>query len=97
MGNVYHFKAEVWYMIINSDNIDNSPPPNEYNLKSEFNPHATSRAFSFGIAREAYSKVYIKENPLRDPCIPGPGTYGMPNIVGNETSKKYSMRPRTTS
>ena len=53
--------------------IDESPPPNNYNLKSDFNTTPVNKAYSFGIAREAYSKVYIKEHPARDPNIPGPG------------------------
>jgi len=55
--------------------IDSSPPPNNYTLKSEFTNNPSTKAFSFGIAREAYTKVYIKENPIRDPSIPGPGQY----------------------
>lgn len=57
----------------NSNKIVDSPSPTNYNAKSDFNSTATSKAFSFGIAREAYSKVYIKENPKSDPTIPGPG------------------------
>jgi hypothetical protein len=53
--------------------LDESPPPNLYNLKSEFNPIPGVKAISFGIAREAYTKVFIKEHPPRDPNIPGPG------------------------
>jgi hypothetical protein len=63
-------------------------------MKSEFGASPTSKAISFGIAREAYSKVYIKENPVRDPSVPGPGQYPIPNIIGIEASK-YTMRPRT--
>jgi hypothetical protein len=50
-----------------------TPPPNIYQLKSDFNKVPSAKAFSFGIAREAYSKVYLKENPARDPNVPGPG------------------------
>ena len=53
--------------------IDESPSPTNYNLKSEFNSIPATKAYSFGIAREAYSKVYIKEHPNRDPNVPGPG------------------------
>lgn len=42
-------------------------------MKSEFNAAPSNKAFSFGIAREAYSKVFIKEHPPRDPTVPGPG------------------------
>ena len=50
-----------------------SPAPCSYNLKSEFSQAPGNKAFSFGIAREAYSKVYIKESPPIDKAIPGPG------------------------
>ena len=65
-------------------------------MKSEFSTQPTSKAISFGIAREAYSKVYIKENPIRDPSVPGPGQYAINGIIGNETAK-YSMRPKTVN
>ena len=71
-----------------------SPSPNHYQTKSEFNSTPGAKAFSFGIAREAYSKVYIKEAPHTDPAVPGPGQYSVPVLVGNEASK-YSLRPRT--
>lgn len=77
--------------------IDDNPPPTTYNYKSDFDrtsPHG--RAFSFGIAREAYSKVYIKENPVADKSIPGPGTYTVPPKIGNEASK-YTLKGRTTN
>ena len=75
--------------------IGDVPAPTAYPPKSDFDktdPHA--RAFSFGIAREAYSKVYIKENPPIDKSIPGPGTYVIQPKIGNEASK-YSMKGRT--
>ena len=50
-----------------------SPPPDLYTLKSEFVKNPSAKAYSFGIAREAYSKVYIKEQPPMDRAIPGPG------------------------
>jgi hypothetical protein len=54
-------------------------------------------AYTFGISREAYKKVY---SPLKngqgneDPTIPGPGAYNPPEIVGNE-GRKYTLRGRT--
>lgn len=79
----------------NITNLGDNPPPTCYNMKSDFdgrNPHG--RAFSFGIAREAYSKVYIKENLTSDPSIPGPGTYALPPKIGLE-AQKYSIKGRT--
>jgi hypothetical protein len=73
-----------------------SPSPTNYEKKSLFSPTATSKAFSFGIAREAYSKVYIKEHPNRDPNVPGPGQYQIPSVIGAEAAK-YTLRPKTVS
>jgi hypothetical protein len=68
-----------------------APAPTAYNPKSDFDkvdPHG--RAFSFGIAREAYAKVYVKENPVADKSIPGPGAYTVPPKIGTE-AHKYSL------
>ena len=75
--------------------LDSVPAPTAYNPKSDFDkgdPHG--RAFSFGIAREAYSKVYLKESPPIDPTLPGPGAYVIQPKIGNEAAK-YSMKGRT--
>jgi len=40
--------------------LDGSPPPDSYNSQTQFKKNPSSKAFSFGIAREAYSKVYLK-------------------------------------
>jgi hypothetical protein len=32
-------------------------------------------SFSFGQSREKFKKVYLRENPPRDPAVPGPGEY----------------------
>lgn len=37
-----------------TNDIDDSPSPTNYNLKSEFTKSPSNKAFSFGIAREAY-------------------------------------------
>jgi hypothetical protein len=77
--------------------IDDVPGPTAYKPQTDFdpsNPHG--RAFSFGISRDAYSKVYIKENPPCDSSFPGPGTYVVPPKIGNE-AKKYSLYGRNTN
>jgi hypothetical protein len=86
---------------------DFSPPPNNYNLKSDF--HETSpagKAFSFGITREAYKKVgsfifmfekvCVRDAPNRDETVPGPGQYNHQHLTGNE-GRRYSLRPRTSN
>lgn len=40
----------------------NSPSPNRYTLESQFKKDAKSAAFSFGLSREHFKKVFIKEN-----------------------------------
>jgi hypothetical protein len=52
------------------------------------------KMFSFGINREAYSKVYIKAHPAPDLAIPGPGTYNVVGVPG-KNARKYTMRPQT--
>lgn len=60
--------------------IVDSPGPDSYRLNSEFE-HGNSttsishkKAFSFGISREAYEKVYMPSRKINpDKSIPGPG------------------------
>uniref|UniRef100_A0A7S3J2Z4 Uncharacterized protein n=1 Tax=Euplotes harpa TaxID=151035 RepID=A0A7S3J2Z4_9SPIT len=62
------------------------------------NKNPTSKAYSFGIAREAYSKVYLKGHKQPDMArdIPGPGTYNnnLYDALG-KTGMSYTLRPRT--
>eukprot|EP00350_Pseudokeronopsis_sp_OXSARD2_P005998 CAMPEP_0170542222 /NCGR_PEP_ID=MMETSP0211-20121228/1720_1 /TAXON_ID=311385 /ORGANISM="Pseudokeronopsis sp., Strain OXSARD2" /LENGTH=157 /DNA_ID=CAMNT_0010845217 /DNA_START=17 /DNA_END=490 /DNA_ORIENTATION=- len=79
-----------------------TPGPDSYRVSSEFEGghNSTSylpkkQAFSFGISREAYEKVYIpsrKFNP--DKCIPGPGAYSLNHSIGYD-AKKFSLQGRT--
>jgi len=52
-----------------------------------------NKAFSFGINREAYRKVYFKGNYIRDPTIPGPGAYTINSLVGNE-GRKFTLKSK---
>ena len=45
------------------------------------------RAYSFGVSREAYRRVYLKHAPAKDLSIPGPGTYGVGGLMGKEGIK----------
>ena len=86
---------KVTYPFSSYNMIGDTPAPTAYKPQSDFDQdHPHGRKFSFGIAREAYSKVYVKENPVSDKSIPGPGTYTVPQKVGNE-AKKFSMKGRT--
>lgn len=74
-----------------------SPPPNRYNLPSDFeNLKQKGKVFSFGICRDAYSKVYIKAHPVVDKSIPGPGSYEVREVPGKE-GRKCCFRPKTTN
>ncbi len=74
-----------------------SPPPTRYTLNSAFGGRSPqSRAFSFGLSRDHFKKVYIKENEYTDPIVPGPGTYDMIGEKKLHEGLKYSLRPKTT-
>jgi len=74
-----------------------TPAPTTYPPKSDFDHgHPHGRAFTFGIAREAYSKVYVKENPPSDKSIPGPGAYQIQPKIGNE-AQKFTIKGRTAN
>lgn len=75
---------------------ERSPPPNTYTLPSDFTKSNKGQVFSFGICRDAYAKVYVKESPAKDPSLPGPGTYNVREIPGKD-ALKYTLRPKTTN
>lgn len=75
----------------------NSPPPNRYDLPSLFkDQNLAGLRYTFGIAREAYAKVYLKQHPHKDGCVPGPGAYEVRSVPGKEANK-YTFRPKTTN
>jgi hypothetical protein len=74
-----------------------SPPPTRYTLDSAFGGRSPkSRAFSFGLSRDHFKKVDIKENEYTDPVVPGPGTYDLETAKKLSEGLKYSLRPKTT-
>lgn len=63
-----------------------------------FKKNPSNKAFSFGIAREAYSKVYLKGHKGPDTArdIPGPGTYNTSLYQSmGKSGMSYTLRPRT--
>ena len=66
-------KEVIIHSHISNFHLATTPAPSLYQLKSGFSNSPSSTAKSFGIAREAYSKVYLKESPPMDKSIPGPG------------------------
>mmetsp|Transcript_29595 Transcript_29595/g.22007 ORF Transcript_29595/g.22007 Transcript_29595/m.22007 type:complete len:127 (+) Transcript_29595:13-393(+) len=57
------------------DNRNQAPPPGTYNQPSIFSKTPKGRAYSFGMSREHFEKVYIKGCKLIDRDVPGPGHY----------------------
>lgn len=52
-------------------------------------------AYSFGLAREHFKKVYIKENPQADRSVPGPGRYDHTANIKQMAGVMYTCRPKT--
>ena len=54
-----------------------------------------SKAFTFGVSREAYDKVYLPNQKIScEKNLPGPGQYTLLSLVGHE-GRKYSLQGRT--
>ena len=72
--------------VTNYFNLLDSPSPDSYRAKSDFegpNIMSNSRAFTFGISREAYDKVYVPSQKISlDASIPGPGKYELYSTIG---------------
>ena len=71
------------------------PGPQEYNKASDFSKNQKSRAYTFGMSREYFQKVYLKENPPVDIRVPGPGQYQVKRDVTEYSPSKFSLRPKT--
>lgn len=69
-----------------------SPSPALYKIPSTFSKTPKSNAYTFGMSREFFRKVYLKENPPRDKNVPGPGAYEQKS---EKSQIKYSIRPKT--
>ena len=52
--------------------------------------------YSFGMSRDKFQKVYLKENPPRDPSVPGPGSYQAKVNYVEKQSAAFSLRPNTS-
>jgi len=71
------------------------PGPQAYSMGSEFNKNQKSRAYTFGMSRDYFQKVYLKENPPVDIRVPGPGQYDVKREVTEYSPSKFSLRPKT--
>ena len=65
--------------------LDGVPGPGSVELRGIFDKGTPkSKAFSFGVSREHYNKVYIEGSVQTDPVVPGPGRYKVPSVIGRE-------------
>lgn len=68
--------------------------PEFYHVKRDFDKgNIRGPAFSFGICRESYAKVYYETNKTFDKNVPGPGKYNATKPIGYG-SPSYTMRGR---
>ena len=74
-----------------------APSPSSYRVQHDNINHHKSPAFTFGVSREAFDKVYLEgKKGSADPTVPGPGNYAVEDYrsVGSQGSNKYSMRTK---
>lgn len=70
-----------------------TPSPNAYSQSTAFSKDTKKFAYTFGVSRDAYQKVYLRQNPPADNTIPGPGAYdNTRKSIFGEDSQKYTMR-----
>lgn len=56
--------------------IDGVPGPGRFESRGIFDKGSPQRgAFTFGMAREHFKKIYLPDCQTTDPCVPGPGAY----------------------
>lgn len=61
------------------------PGPGSVELRGIFDKGTPkSKAFSFGVSREHYDRVYLEGSVQSDPVVPGPGRYKVPSVIGRE-------------
>lgn len=61
---------------------------NFYNIDKDFDPKKSSApAYSFGLGRSSFDKVYYETNKMIDKSIPGPGIYYKEKPFGSEALK----------
>ena len=72
-----------------------SPSPNSYRIRGNFDKIRTNTGKTFGLSHQAYAKVYIPNSKLNSNSlqIPGPGTYEPKYTLGSE-SKKFTIKSR---
>jgi hypothetical protein len=68
-----------------------------YNIPREFDKKPTSQAFTFGISRKFYNKVYIEKAKIYEKDNPGPGSYNYLKEFGSDAPKYTKYLQTTTS
>ena len=77
--------------------LDGVPGPGCVETRGMFDPTSPrQKAYSFGLSREHFRKVYVKENLQADDSVPGPGSYSIPTVVGRE-GQPVSIKGRNFS
>ena len=104
VSTVSRFKSksdsfDILYFLVLTSSVAESPPPGSYRAQSEFEQtsqgNSKSKAYSFGISREAYEKVYMPQKKInQDRSIPGPGQYTLLSSLGKD-ARKISLQGRT--
>ena len=69
-----------------------SPPPNSYKIKGQFEKLRPNQGKSFGLPHSVYQKVYLPGNKTTTTTLeaPGPGNYEIKGLVGTNP-KKFSI------
>jgi hypothetical protein len=72
-----------------------SPPPNTYKIRGQFEKLRPNQGKSFGISHQYYAKVYLPDNKYSTTVVeaPGPGAYEQRTSIGLN-SLKYTLKPR---
>ena len=72
-----------------------SPPPNSYKVRGQFEKLKPNQGRSFGMPYAVYQKVYLPSNKYGTSMIeaPGPGTYDQKGLVG-VNAKKFTLKSR---
>lgn len=59
-----------------------------YNISKDFDPKTSEApAYSMGLGRASFDKMYYETNKMIDKSIPGPGIYNVLKPFGHESSK----------
>ncbi|CDW73627.1 UNKNOWN [Stylonychia lemnae] len=75
-------------------NKSEAPSPHKYNVTS-IDFHDKTKGYQFGMSRDRFAKVYLKEHPPHDLTIPGPGAYHAKLSFVEKNNGIFTLRPKT--